>query len=67
MPQPAPPPPAAPPQLQAAAGLNVKEQVELAVKYLEKMREQGLSVETLAEALIIIESREVRKRAEGGT
>ncbi|MBK7059573.1 MAG: hypothetical protein IPI03_11465 [Rubrivivax sp.] len=67
VPQPAPPPPAAPPQLQAAAGLNVKEQVELAVKYLEKMREQGLSVETLAEALIIIESREVRKRAEGGT
>jgi hypothetical protein len=35
---------------------------EGAVKHLEQLRAQGLSVETLAEALIIIESREVKRR-----
>jgi hypothetical protein len=44
-----------------------KNGVELAVKQLETLRAQGLSVETLAEALIIIESREVNQRsAKGG-
>lgn len=37
--------------------------VELAVRQLELLRAQGLTVETLAEALIIIENREVRQRA----
>lgn len=44
--------------------LPPKTQVDMAVRYLEQLRVQGLSVETLAEALIVIESREVRKRAE---
>ncbi len=37
--------------------------VELAVRQLELLRAQGLTVETLAEALIIIENREVKQRA----
>ena len=37
--------------------------VDVAVAALEKLHAQGLSVETLAEALIIIESREVKQRA----
>ncbi|HNU12683.1 MAG TPA: hypothetical protein PKJ45_15175 [Rubrivivax sp.] len=37
--------------------------LELAVRQLEVLRAQGLSVETLAEALIVIETREVKKRA----
>ena len=37
--------------------------VDVAVRHLEVLRAQGLSVETLAEALIIIESREVKQRA----
>lgn len=57
-PQVAPPPPPAP----QAPAVPEKKQVEMAVKYLEKLREQGFSVETLAEALIIIESRDVRSR-----
>ena len=36
--------------------------VDTAVAALEKLHAQGMSVETLAEALIIIESREVKKR-----
>ena len=36
--------------------------VDIAVAALEKLHAQGMSVETLAEALIIIESREVKKR-----
>lgn len=43
--------------------LPPKTQVDMAVRYLEQLRVQGLSVETLAEALIVIESREVRKRS----
>ena len=46
--------------------VSAKTPVETAVHYLEQLRAQGLSVETLAEALIIIESREVRKRSAGG-
>jgi hypothetical protein len=71
-PPPAPPvaaPPAAPSpatQPPQAAHLPPKAQVDMAVRYLEQLRGQGLSVETLAEALIIIESREVRKRAAEG-
>lgn len=49
----APPPPAA----------AVTQPVDVAVAALEKLHAQGLSVETLAEALIIIESREVKQRA----
>lgn len=37
--------------------------VELAVRQLELLRGQGLTVETLAEALIIIETREVKQRS----
>ncbi|GAB1389784.1 MAG: hypothetical protein AMXMBFR78_32770 [Rubrivivax sp.] len=37
--------------------------VELAVRQIELLRAQGLTVETLAEALIIIENREVKQRA----
>ena len=48
--------PAAPPAMTRGA-------VDVAVKQLEALRAQGLSVETLAEALIIIESREVKERA----
>lgn len=40
--------------------------VDSAVKQLEVLRAQGLSVETLAEALIVIESRDVKKRAGRG-
>lgn len=59
-----PPQPVAAP---AAAAVPAKPApLDLAVKYLEKLREQGLSVETLAEALIIIESRDVKKRNSGG-
>jgi hypothetical protein len=46
-----------------AAAEPAKGAVELAVKHLEALRAQGLSVETLAEALIIIESRELKQRA----
>jgi hypothetical protein len=49
----------APPRAQQP---SEEDQVELAVRYLEKLRERGLSVEILAEALIIIESREARQR-----
>jgi hypothetical protein len=38
--------------------------VDIAVAALERLHAQGMSVETLAEALIIIESREVKKRNE---
>ena len=48
----------------AVAAAPAKTQVDMAVRYLEQLRAQGLSVEILAEALIVIESREVRKRAE---
>lgn len=78
-PAPAPPPAAAPSAAAAAAAaaslsatisgveaLTPKERVDLAVRYLERLREQGLTVETLAEALIVIESREVRRRASEG-
>ena len=37
--------------------------LDQAVAALEKLHAQGLSVETLAEALIVIESREVKQRA----
>lgn len=47
----------------AAAPAAAKTAVEVAVKHLEALRAQGMSVETLAEALIIIESREVKERA----
>lgn len=40
-----------------------KTAVDIAVEHLEGLRAQGLSVEVLAEALIIIESREVKQRA----
>jgi hypothetical protein len=69
----APAPPAAPaaargpapaPTADALAALPQKTQVDMAVRYLEQLRAQGLSVEVLAEALIVIESREVRKRSE---
>lgn len=66
-PAPAPPPPvqAVPAPLPSAvAAAPAKTQVDMAVRYLEQLRAQGLSVEILAEALIVIESREVRKRAE---
>ncbi|ODU09897.1 MAG: hypothetical protein ABS84_05380 [Rubrivivax sp. SCN 71-131] len=43
-----------------------KTPVDLAVRQLEVLRAQGLSVETLAEALIIIENREVKQRAARG-
>lgn len=59
VPEPAPapaPPPAAP----------ARNALDEAVKALDKLHAQGLSVETLAEALIIIESREVRERAKAG-
>ncbi|MEN9630774.1 MAG: hypothetical protein RJA10_4002 [Pseudomonadota bacterium] len=65
-----PAPPAAPrapargPGVDALAALPPKTQVDMAVRYLEQLRNQGLSVETLAEALIVIESREVRKRSD---
>jgi hypothetical protein len=52
--------PAAPTRSTAPA----KSQVDTAVHYLEQLRAQGLSVETLAEALIVIESREVRARSQ---
>jgi len=49
------------------APVSPKSAVDMAVKQLEALRAQGLSVETLAEALIIIESREVKQRsAKGG-
>lgn len=57
-------PPVLAPTADALAALPQKTQVDMAVRYLEQLRAQGLSVETLAEALIVIESREVRKRAE---
>jgi hypothetical protein len=60
--QPAPAPLAA-----AVAAAPAKTQVDMAVRYLEQLRAQGLSVEILAEALIVIESREVRKRADNKT
>jgi len=50
------------PPVQAPAAPGSKP-VDLAVAALEKLHAQGLSVETLAEALIIIESREVKQRA----
>lgn len=53
-----------PPPVSAVASAPAKTQVEMAVRYLEQLRAQGLSVEILAEALIVIESREVRKRAD---
>ena len=56
--------PAPAPTADALAALPQKTQVDMAVRYLEQLRAQGLSVETLAEALIVIESREVRKRSE---
>lgn len=60
------PPAAAPASAPASAPAVAKPApLDLAVKYLEKLREQGLSVETLAEALIIIESRDVKKRSGG--
>ncbi len=52
--------PKASPQPPAALG---SKQLELAVAALDKLHAQGLSVETLAEALIVIESREVKQRA----
>lgn len=60
-------PGAAPPVAASASAPAVAKPapLDLAVKYLEKLREQGLSVETLAEALIIIESRDVKKRSGG--
>lgn len=36
--------------------------LDAAVKHLDQLRAQGFSVETLAEALIVIESREVKRR-----
>ena len=57
-------PPVLAPTADALAALPQKTQVDMAVRYLEQLRAQGLSVETLAEALIVIESREVRKRTE---
>lgn len=60
VPMPTPAALAAPP---AAAAVPPKNAVDIAVKQLELLRAQGLSVETLAEALIIIESREVKQRA----
>lgn len=71
---PAPPVPVAAPAVQTPApagslaaarsepAVKARTPVEIAVKQLEALREQGLSVETLAEALIIIESRDVKKR-----
>ena len=68
-PAPAPAPVTAPPPAPVAAAAPaapVKSQVDVAVRYLEQLRGQGFSVETLAEALIIIESREVRARSQAG-
>lgn len=73
-PPPPPPPPAAPvpppapsaAEQAAAAKAAQQKQLDLAVRHLENLRDLGLSVETLAEALIVIESREVRQRAAGG-
>lgn len=59
------PPPAPPAALPTPQPLD-EDQVELAVRYLEKLRERGLSVETLAEALIVIENRDVRQREASG-
>jgi hypothetical protein len=59
-------PPVAAPSVAAAPAQPAKSQVEVAVRYLEQLRGQGFSVETLAEALIIIESRDVRARSQGG-
>ncbi|MFT3821733.1 MAG: hypothetical protein QM750_29620 [Rubrivivax sp.] len=53
------PAPAAP----AVSATPASKSVDVAVAALEKLHAQGLSVETLAEALIIIESREVKQRA----
>ncbi len=67
---PAAPAPAAAPAAAVAAAPAPQaldeDQVDLAVRYLEKLRERGLSVETLAEALIVIESRDVRQRGVAG-
>ena len=54
--------PKAPPPAAPAPSADSKP-VDVAVAALEKLHAQGLSVETLAEALIIIESREVKQRA----
>jgi hypothetical protein len=62
---PAPPPePAAAPAPPAAA--PARSLLDQAVKALDELHARGLSVEILAEALIIIESREVRERAKAG-
>ncbi|MCA0243281.1 MAG: hypothetical protein LCI02_20760 [Proteobacteria bacterium] len=50
------------PKVAAPAATSGKP-LDLAVAALDKLHAQGLSVETLAEALIIIESREVKQRA----
>ncbi|MFO1329370.1 MAG: hypothetical protein U1F56_18570 [Rubrivivax sp.] len=56
-PRPAPAP--APPPVAASA---TKPSAEAAVQHLEALRQQGFSVEMLAEALIVIESRDVKSR-----
>ena len=53
-------PAAAPPP--AAAPGGVKPSLDAAVQHLETLRQHGFSVEVLAEALIVIESREVKRR-----
>ncbi|MCC7151176.1 MAG: hypothetical protein IT501_04185 [Rubrivivax sp.] len=58
----APAPPPATPAV-AAADVMPRTPVELAVRQIELLRSQGLSVETLAEALIIVETREVKQRS----
>lgn len=55
------PAPVAPPPSPVPQHLD-EDQVDLALRYLEILRERGLSVETLAEALLIIENREERQR-----
>ncbi|MBK9362667.1 MAG: hypothetical protein IPM99_16870 [Rubrivivax sp.] len=54
---------AAPAARPVATAAPPADAVDVAVRHLEVLRAQGLSVETLAEALIIIESREVKQRA----
>ena len=49
-----------------AAAAPVEQSVDRAVQHLEVLRAQGFSVETLAEALIVIESRDVKARAARG-
>ncbi|MCZ2440914.1 MAG: hypothetical protein LC119_12180 [Burkholderiales bacterium] len=60
---PAPAEPAAAPVATPARDVMPRTPVELAVRQLELLRAQGLTVETLAEALIIVENREVKQRA----